>query len=264
MSYHVKSLHIYPIKSLQGINLTSARLVEYGFQYDRQWMLVDVDNQFITQRTMPIMATLNTKIEHNLLIVSTKDSQIEINLNKESPSNIEVTVWNDSVQACTESDEINHWFSQQLGMPCQLVKLTKNNLRQVDTVFAHNNESVGFADAFPLLVVSQSNIELLNSKLDNPIDMNRFRPNIVIAGLTPHEEDKLSSLIINDIEIKLVKPCDRCTVPSVDQKTGQKRGDVLRALIKYRQFNKNIYFGMNGLHQSQGTISINQTIQVID
>jgi len=264
MSYHVKSLHIYPIKSLQGINLTSAKLVEYGFQYDRQWMLVDADNQFITQRTLPLMATLSTKIEHNLLVVYTQKSQIKIDLNKDLSPDIEVTVWNDTVQACTESDEINHWFSQQLGIPCQLVKLAKDNLRQVDTVFAHNNESVGFADAFPLLVVSQSSIELLNSKLDNPIDMNRFRPNIVIAGLTPHEEDKLSSLIINGIEIKLVKPCDRCTVPSVDQKTGEKRGDVLRALIKYRQFNKNIYFGMNGLQQSIGTISVDQIVQVID
>ena len=264
MSYCVKSLHIYPIKSLQGINLTSASLVKHGFQYDRQWMLVDSDHLFMSQRTVPLMATLNTKIDHNSLVVSAKASQIKIDLNKELPNNIKVTVWNDTLQVNVESDEINHWFSQQLGQPCKLVKLAKNQLRQVDTTFAHNNESVGFADAFPLLVISQSSIELLNSKLDSPVDINRFRPNIVIDGLSPHEEDKLSSLIINGIEIKLVKPCDRCTIPSVDQITGEKRGDVLRALTRYRLFSKNIYFGMNGLHQSHGTISVGQIVQVID
>ncbi len=264
MSYRVKSLHIYPIKSLQGISITSAQLCDYGFEYDRQWMLIDTEHTFISQRTVPLMATLKTEINGNSLIVSNKDSSITLDLNKQSESNIEVTIWRDTVQASTEAEEINEWFSQQLNTPCQLVKLAIDQKRLVDPTFAHSKETVGFADAYPLLIVAQSNIDLLNSKLEQPIDMNRFRPNIVIDGLSAHEEDKLHSIIINDIEIKLVKPCDRCTVPAVDQETGVKRPDVLRMLLTYRQFNKLIYFGMNGLHQSLGIIETGQIIKVID
>ncbi len=264
MTYRVKSLHIYPIKSLQGIDISSAQLVDYGLQYDRQWMLVDPQHNFISQRSIPHMATLKTKIHGDTLIVSNGANHINLDLNTTPQSNINVTVWRDTVSAYVENEHINQWFSQQLDTPCQLVKLANKQKRLVDPAYAHNKESVGFADAFPLLVVSQSNIDLLNSKLEHPAEMNRFRPNIVIDGLPAHAEDKLHSIIINDIEIKLVKPCDRCTVPSVNQKTGIKRPDILRTLRSYRQFNKRIYFGMNGLHQNQGTIKINQVVHVID
>lgn len=265
MNYSVKSLHIYPIKSLPGIELQTAQLLDYGFQYDRQWMLVDANHQFISQRTVPKMAKLKTHINGNKLIVSTKDNlSIELDLNRQADGDIEVTIWNDTVQASVEEQSINDWFSQQLELPCQLVKLANKQNRYVDKTFANNKETVGFADAFPLLVVSQSNIELLNSKLDTPIDMNRFRPNIVVDGLSAHEEDKLQSIVINNIDIKLVKPCERCQIPSIDQQTGEKRGDVLRALLKYRRFNNLIYFGMNGLHQANGIIKAGQTVNVID
>lgn len=265
MNYSVKSLHIYPIKSLQGIQLNTVTLVDYGFQYDRQWMLVDTENKFISQRTVPNMITLKPQISGDKLLVHGQNNQsIQLDLNNRSNSNIEVSIWKDTVHASLEDQNINDWFSQQLGITCKLVKLATKQDRFVDDNFAKNKETVGFADGFPLLVVSHSNIELLNSKLDTPVDMNRFRPNIVIDGLAAHEEDKLQSIIINNIEIKLVKPCERCQVPSIDQQTGEKRGDILRSLIKYRQFNKRIYFGMNGLHQSNGVIQVGQAIQVID
>ncbi len=264
MNYTVKSLHIYPIKSLQGIELSSVELTDTGFKYDRQWMLVDDNNTFITQRSYPKMARFKTAIVNDTLRVSMGGSSIDLDLNKQSESNIEVTIWLDTVQACLEDENINNWFSQQLDMPCKLVKLALNKKRSVDNTFAKNQETVGFADAFPLLVVAHNNIELLNSKLNEPAEMNRFRANIVIDGLAPHEEDKIQSIIINDININLVKPCDRCTVPSVNQQTGEKRPDILRALIKYRQFNKKIYFGMNGIHQQNGIIEKGHFVKVID
>lgn len=265
MNYSVKSLHIYPIKSLQGLQLGSAQLVDYGFQYDRQWMLVDSNNTFISQRTVPKMATLKTKISADkLLVMGNNNASIELDLNRRSDSDIAVIIWRDTVQASVEKKTVNAWFSRQLGVACKLVKLAKKQARYVDKNFATHQETVAFADAYPLLVISQGSFELLNSKLDPPIDINRFRANIVIDGLKPHAEDKARSIIINATEIKLVKPCARCQVPSIDQKTGEKRADVLRALVKYRQFNKLIYFGMNGLHQSNGMIQKGQAVRLID
>ncbi len=265
MSYTVKSIIIYPIKSLQGIELDKAELVDYGLKYDRQWMLVDTNNQFLSQRQVAKMATLKTEIKDKSLIVTApnKDS-IQLDLNQQTRSDISVLVWDDTVLASKESDAVNHWFSQQLGITCTLVKLALNHHRLVDNSYAQRQESVAFSDGFPLLVVSQKNIELLNSKLDSAINMNRFRPNIIIDGLAAHEEDKLHSLIINNIEIKLVKPCSRCVIPSIDQTTGIKRPDVLRALMNYREMNKKIYFGMNALHQSTGFIEVKQIVSVID
>jgi len=264
MPYSVKSIFIYPIKSLQGIELEKSELVDYGLKYDRQWMLVNSDNQFLSQREITKLATFKTKIKGDILTVTAPNKDtIQLNLNSHSKANISVTVWEDTVLASKEPEKINSWFSEQLGMSCTLVKLALNQKRLVDNDFAQLQEAVGFADGFPLLIVAQKNIELLNAKLDSAIDMNRFRPNIVIDGLEAHEEDKLHSLIINNIEIKLVKPCSRCVIPAIDQLTGIKRPDILRALMGYREMNKKIYFGMNALHQSHGTIEVSQTVQVI-
>lgn len=265
MNYKVKSIHIYPIKSLQGINVTSSNLIATGLQYDRQWMLVDHNNQFITQRSFPQMATMQPAIKNDQLIVTAQNGDsITLDLNQESISDITVTVWRDTVKASLEKSFINDWFSEHLKTSCQLVRLASNEKRLIDKNYAFNNEIVSFADGYPLLIVSQSNIELLNSKLKESVDMNRFRPNIVIEGLSPHAEDKIQSLIINDINIKLVKPCERCNVPTIHQTTGDKRKDILRTLFDYRQIDKKIYFGMNAIHQSTGQIKVNQSVTVME
>lgn len=264
MSYSIDSLYIYPIKSLQGIRINRGLLVNEGLQYDRQWMLVDQHKQFLSQRKIAHMATLKTAIHNDTLVVSNaQGDSITLQLNARHAGNISVTVWHDTVMAYAENDSVNEWFSEQLGTPCKLVRLADNEQRLIDPDYAKAQEVVSFSDGFPLLIVAASNIDLLNSKLDMPVNMDRFRPNIVIDGLPPHGEDQIESIIINDIQIDLVKPCSRCSIPSIHQTSGIKRPDILRALLPYRQIGKKIYFGMNGIHKKCGLINTSDKIQII-
>lgn len=247
---------------MQGIELKEAQLCDYGLRYDRQWMLVDENNQFLSQRKLPHMAQFKTSITGSKLIVSHLNESIELDLTQISNADCEVTIWGDTVKASLESDTVNTWFSQQLMQPCKLVKLAKDQQRKVDSNYAKNNENVGFADGFPLLVLSYESINLLNSKLSESININRFRPNIIINGLAAHEEDNIKAIQIGNITIQLAKPCSRCVIPSIDQTTGEKNKGVLPALVKYRKKDNQVFFGMNGLHQSLGKLKQNAPVTI--
>ncbi|MCK4709541.1 MAG: MOSC N-terminal beta barrel domain-containing protein, partial [Gammaproteobacteria bacterium] len=216
MSPFIHSLHIYPIKSCQGIQYDSVELTETGFKYDRHWMLVNKQGEFLSQRQYPDMAKIKTAItQHSLLVNSTGAvEQLEIPLQDHSHSKLDVNIWNDQCSANIVSSQASQWFSDFLGIHCDLVCLPDTEHRLVDPDYATERQRVGFADGFPLLVLSRSTSDLLSNKLNEKININRFRANIIIDGCDAHAEDSWSKITVNNIDIMLAKPCSRCVIPS--------------------------------------------------
>lgn len=239
---------IYPIKSLGGIRLKQAKVLEKGLAYDRRWMLVDKEGQFLTQRVHPQMALFKLTINNDQLTIThtQKLSKHSILL---KPSRIhelkEVTIWDDTVKAFEVSSESSDWFSDMLQIPCKLVYFPEENSRVVDPKYASNNENVSLADGYPFLIIGEASLADLNSRMESPLPMNRFRPNFVFSGGQPFEEDTWKEFAVGTNRFLGVKPCSRCVLTTIDQETAEKGGEPLRTLATYRKWDNKIYFGQN-------------------
>jgi uncharacterized protein len=252
-SVQVSQLYIYPVKSLGGIALEQALITGRGLQYDRRYMLVDEHNIFITQRTLHKMALFGLRMGDEGFVISYEGEELMLPFSV-TGEEITVTVWDDTVQATLAGLHYNEWFSRQLQQPVKLVYMHENSARPVNTRYADNGEQVSFADAYPVLLISDASLELLNSKLPEPIGMDRFRPNIVISGMQPHEEDNLTFFTINNIRFKAAKPCARCVVTTINQQTLQVSKEPLATLARYRLNDHKINFGENVICLEEGMI----------
>jgi uncharacterized protein YcbX len=260
----ISALYIYPVKSLAGIQLEQSQLSEFGLHNDRRWLIVDEDGLFMSQRTTPKMATIKTALKDGVLMLSHKDKKIKVPKAISKSKTIQVTVWNDSLNAQLLSCEVDEWLSEILGQTCHLVYMPKSAERQIDKDFAKENQYVSFADAFPLLLVSQASIDDLNKRLETPVNINRFRPNIVVEGIAAFAEDLWKDFTINKVKYHMAKPCSRCIMPSINQQTGkQENVKLLSILNKYRKFDKKIKFAVNILYKDSSKVN-NQYIQVGD
>ncbi|MFT3979151.1 MAG: MOSC domain-containing protein [Ferruginibacter sp.] len=264
----VSGIYIYPIKSLGGISLASAAISSRGLQYDRRYMLVDDHNRFLTQREYPQMALLKTSIEKDRLIVSHKqhvDNIIELPLELPAGDTIVVNVWEDNCLAYLAADHINQWFSRQLGIACRAVFMPDDTERIVDQRYAKTeNDITSFADAYPILMISEASLEDLNSRLEVPVPMDRFRPNIVISGCIAFEEDSMKHFSIKGADFYGVKLCGRCVVTTTDQETAARSKEPLKTLAGYRTINKKVCFGQNVIGGEGAIISIGDTLSILE
>lgn len=250
---HVRlsEIWIYPIKSLGGVPLEKATVLEKGLQYDRRWMLVDENGLFMTQRVLPKMALFKLKMDN--LLAGKAGGKFKIHFSTEwielpesaSGELKEAKIWDDRVWVQEVDTQISNWFSDRLNVKCKLVSFPENNNRLVDERYRVNHENVSLADAYPFLIIGQKTLEMLNAKLTNPVPMNRFRPNFVFTGGEPHEEDTWRDFSIGQNRFIGVKPCGRCVLTTVDQETGKKEDEPLRTLATYRKQENKINFGQN-------------------
>jgi uncharacterized protein YcbX len=263
----VSQLYIYPIKSLGGIAVNKTRITDRGMQYDRRYMLVDENNGFLTQREYPAMALLRTAIEKDNLLVYHKDfysdKLILPLIPKPTGKNILVKIWDDFCEGHYITKEANEWFSAQLGLECRLVYMPESTMRKVDFRYALKDDITSFADGYPILLIGQSSLDDLNSHLEEPLPMNRFRPNIVFKGGEPFEEDMMEHFIINELDFYGVKLCSRCVITTTNQETGVAGKEPLKTLAKYRLINNKILFGQNVLCEGEGFISIGDSIRIL-
>jgi len=228
-------------------------------------MLVDENHRFISQREVPAMAFLKISLHEDGLLVqntSTADAFYKVPFQPLTTEMIMVAVWSDTCAAQCVSTEADAWFSEQLGMSCRLVYMPDSTLREVDTLYAHNKEITSFSDGYPLLIIGQASLDDLNNKLEFPLPMDRFRPNIVFTGGQPFQEDDMQQFNIGDIQFFGVKPCARCTITTIDQQTAVKGKEPLKTLSTYRAKNNKIYFGQNLLYKGSGTIRIGDAINI--
>ena len=254
----ISQLFIYPIKSLGGISLDHARVTDRGFEHDRRWMLVDPNNVFMTQRELPTMALIRVSLGQEGLQVSSRlhPDPLFIPYRTVSEEFAEVRVWEDVCGAQFVSAEADVWFSAALGRDCRLVYMPDEILRITDPRYAPSGSVTSFADAFPFLLIGQASLDELNGRLDEPVPMNRFRPNIVFTGGEPFFEDSLRDFDIGPVRFGGVKLCARCPIPTTDQETAVRGKEPLRTLAKYRFRDNKVLFGQNLVHHGLGEIAV--------
>ncbi|MBI9063146.1 MAG: MOSC domain-containing protein [Marinilabiliaceae bacterium] len=259
----LSQLYIYPIKSLGAISLQQSKIDRFGLQHDRRWMLVDEQGQFVTQRRHSELCFFDVSAyEDGFRITNRKHTQfgLELPLAKVSGQKKLVTVWNDTINAELVDPEIDELFSQVLGQSVSLVKMPVDGNRQVDPRYAPQGTVTAFSDGFPLLLIGQSSLDHLNAKLQLPIDMLRFRPNLVFTGGEPHFEDTLKTFQIGPAAFQAVKPCSRCVVTTIDPESALRSPEPLRTLSKYRLQDGKVMFGMNVLALSEGFLQVGDSL----
>lgn len=264
---HLSEIWIYPVKSLGGIRLKEAKTEERGLQYDRRWLIIDENNTFITQRVFHQMALIDVSLSQGGLKVFERndpENSIMVPYEPVSGANLSVKIWDDVVEAVTVTDEADAWLSAQIGQPVRLVMMPESTERKADPKYAKNGEIVSFADGYPFLVISQASLDELNSRLEDPISMVRFRPNFVIAETAPFEEDQWKRIRIGDMDFEIVKPCARCVLTTVDPETGQKGVEPLKTLASYRRVNNKVLFGQNLVASNFGVIKEGDELEVVE
>lgn len=259
----LSEIWIYPIKSLGGISLDKVRVMPKGLQFDRRWMLIDDQGTFLSQRTLPRLALLKLDFHHDHLQVSYGDQNIALHTSAQNFSEpLIANVWNDAVTVYEVSPQHSRWFSDVLQLNCRLVYFPEENPRPVDADYRIKDEHVSLADAFPFLIIGQSSLEDLNSRLREPLPMNRFRPNFVISGGNPFAEDTWRNFSIGSNEFTAVKPCARCIMTTVNQDTAQRGTEPLKTLATYRATNNKILFGQNVIATRATEIKVGDPVSI--
>jgi uncharacterized protein YcbX len=258
----LSEIYVYPIKSLGGISLQSAEVIERGLKYDRRFLLVDESSDFITQRDYPQMAFLKLSFaEHGFEVVNIKNNtNIIIPFEPTSTETIRIKIWGDVCTAVVVNKELDIWFSNAINKKCSLVYMPDFEKRIAEKKYTKQEHLVSFADAYPFLIIGQSSLNDLNSRLQTQIPMNRFRTNFVFTGGKPYEEDNWKDFKIGAAEFNAVKPCARCVITTTDQLTAIRKEEPLKTLSTYRKVNNAVMFGMNLICKKSAPIAVNDKI----
>jgi len=234
----ISGLYLYPVKSCGGISLPEAELAETGLRFDRHWMVIDRRGKFVTQRDLPGMARIVPHLAAGRLVLSAPGTEAVVLPTRDGGDRVRVTVWGDQCFGLDQGDAAARWLSAFLGEELRLVRFDRSAPRRNSTGAGAARTLAEFADGHALLVISEASLADLNNRLALPLPMNRFRPNIVIAGIEAYEEDHLRSLKSDDIELRLVEPCIRCQITMTDQDTGEVGEEPMRTLLTYRSHPK--------------------------
>lgn len=262
----VAALFRYPVKSLRGVEVAELELGPRGPRHDREWMLVDAHDRFLTQRSRPALARLSARLDGESLVLSDDEGAV-----LEAPSGRaprRVVVWRDTVDALDCGDEAARWLEGRVGQACRLVRFAPSAVRPLDPAFSPApSAQTGFADAYPVLLTTAGSLEALNGWLEAPIGMERFRPNVVVTGSPAWAEDGWRVLQVGGVVFDLVKPCARCVVITTDQRTGE-RPDAerpLSVLARERTLRPfGAIFGENAVHRAEGWLRVGDEVRVLE
>jgi uncharacterized protein len=261
----ISALYAYPVKGCRGIHLDEARLGERGLETDREWMVVDDAGGFLSQRTRPAMALIDVSVAGGVLEIGAPGHGSVTVSRKEGGEERMVTIWNDRCLALDQGEDAAAWLSTLLSFSCRLVRLSPHARRAVDPEYAvRPTDEVGFADGYPIHLLSVASVDGLNQRLEVPVGIDRFRPNLVIAGVPAHEEDRWRRIQVGEVVLDLVKPCKRCAVTTVDQQTGSTGKEPLRTLATYREVSGSVLFGQNAVHAGPGVLRVGAHLCVIE
>ena len=260
---NLTAINQYPVKSLRGLSRDSVQVDDFGIKNDRRWMLVRDDGSFVTQRKYPVMGSIAVEDRGDMLrFTSANGNCLDVFIG-EFVDPVDSVVWGDSVTALGAGKASSDWFTLLLGIPVRLVYMPVSAFRQVDRSFADYNQRVSFADAFPFLLISEASLNDLNERLENTVNMSRFRPNLVVSGCEAYEEDCWKLIRIGDIEFEVVKPCSRCIMTTIDESSLRYGKEPLKTLAGYRKSEYGVCFGQNLVHQSQGVLTVGAKVEVL-
>ena len=261
----LQNIFCYPLKGARGITLENTCIDYLGVRGDRRWMIVDKTNRFISQRTHPMLALIEPSLgkEDGIRLNAPGMEELYISPLNSSPERVSVEIWSDICSAVSVSRRADEWFSTYLNDDVQLVYMDRECRRRVDPDYGNAEDLVSFADGYPILIISDASLKDLNARLSDPVPMNRFRPNLVISGAEPFEEDSWTQIKIEEITLSIVKSCARCQVITIDQNTGKASKEPLRTLSTYRKVGGKVHFGQNAIPRTNGTIRVGAEISVL-
>ncbi|MBC7542377.1 MAG: MOSC domain-containing protein [Candidatus Sericytochromatia bacterium] len=256
-------LHLYPVKGCGSLAPEESVVEPQGLQGDRRWMIVTPDGRFLTQREQPSMALIQpTPTADGLLLQTPGQPDLHVSRPKSLADTLTVQVWRSTLTVPRTESAADAWLSAALGRAVSLVYMADPGIRAVNPAFSLPGDRVSFADGYPMLLTTHASLRALNARLDSPVPMNRFRPNLVISGTDAFAEEMWRTVDIGEVTFDAVKPCERCVVTTTDQQTGLRMGsEPLRTLASWRGKDR-VHFGMNLIPRSLGTIRLGDTVTV--
>jgi uncharacterized protein len=264
MTITISQLSVYPIKSMQGLNLTQAQVNESGFQFDRQFMLSQLDGTFITARQYPQLLLLKPKLTNTgLMITAPNESSIMVHYNEFSSQPESTNVWGNYFYSHIASIKVNRWFSDYLQRDVQLRWLGHASTRRIKH---YPTLPLSFADGYPYLLLNRSSFDEVNRRCRQSLAIPQFRGNIIIDGAPPFSEDTWKTIKIGEVIFEVTKPCSRCILTTVDVKTAQPAPNKqpLSVLSTFRRDEKGeIDFGINMIALNQGVLNIGDKVELL-
>ena len=260
----LKSISIYPIKSLNGVELSSAEVFQHGLKFDRNWMLVNSNNTFITRRERPELSLIETSLSENGFAISfnNQSENLALGTNDFQQEKIESKVWDSEVFGFEERENFNSFFSEFLKEEVRLIRMPLQPERMETAPLTGESTSSSFADSFPILIIGTASLGALNDQLEEPIDERYFRPNLLFKTERPFEEDEWQEIQIGNVMLRKAKACGRCRMINVNPDTGIYRTDVMRELAKLRTVKNKVVLGDLYYPVQTGSIEINSPVKV--
>ncbi len=262
---HLAGLYLYPIKSSAPRAVETAVVEARGLQHDRRWMVVDADGRFLTGRQLPRLTLVRAQPgPHGLSLDAPGMPSLEVPFPL-TGTTVPVSVWKSDIAARPTDASADAWLSGFLQQPVRLVHMDDGVVRPMTDVHSQAGDEVSFADAFPLLLVSQAALDGLNTRLARPVSMLQFRPNLVVDGVPAHAEDGWKRIRVGDVEFDVAKACTRCVFTTVDPMRGERDpdGEPLRTLIGYRRTPDGVTFGQNLIPRSPGMVHVGDAVELL-
>jgi len=270
----VAGLYVHPVKGLGGVELSRVDIDAAGPRFDREWMVVDPEGVFVTQREEPRMACVSARLQEDRLELDAPGvGRVALELQRGGDGiTRSVRCWHDALDAEDAGDAAAEWITRVLGRPLRLVRTRADHARAVPALFSPVAATTRFTDAFPLLLIGEASLVRLEEKLGTPFEMRRFRPNVVVRGAAAHAEDSWKRIRIGEIEFDVAKACSRCAVPTIDPATGERGREPLATLAGYRTrsvthpdgtVERGVFFGVNLVHRGTGEIAVGDEVEVL-
>ncbi|TBW59182.1 MOSC domain-containing protein [Marinobacter halodurans] len=259
----VEQLFYYPVKSLHGVEVDAVTLDDFGPAGDRRWMLVDEDGRFVTQREQPRLAQVHAALRDGVLTLSIPGQEAPVPV-MAGEDERRVLVWRDWVKARLAKPGPAELLSDWLGLRVALAYMPESSIRPVDRNYVSEERRVSFVDGFPFLITHTASLAALSERIGEPVDMRRFRPNIVVSGGDAFDEDGWAALHRDGLSLDLVKPCSRCLMTTVHPDEGVRSDSLqpLRELGRFRRTPDGVLFGVNAVHSGPATIRVGDTFEV--
>ncbi|MEW6029270.1 MAG: MOSC domain-containing protein [Chloroflexota bacterium] len=261
----ISSLIYYPIKACHGFDVDSSRVELMGLEHDRRMMVVTPEGEFLTQREFHKLALVTPTLADGTVTLSAPDyASIRVAIQTAGAPR-PVNIWKSkNVHAIDQGEEAAQWFSDWLGASVRLVHIADGFKRRLNPKYAvSENDHTGFADGYPILVISEESLADLNARLETPVPMNRFRPNLVVKGCEPFAEDTWKRIRIGEVEMAIVKPCPRCVVTTIDKQTLAQSKEPLKTLATFRKQAGGAMFGQNVIPLNEGRLNVGMTVEVL-
>lgn len=258
----LREIWIYPVKSLRGVRVEASAIDDRGLVGDRRFMVVDDAGRFVTQREHPRLALVAASLGSGALHLATPGAAVEVPLDVDAGARA-VTVWDDMVDAVDAGDDAAALLSGHIDADVRLVRMPGSTRRAADPGHARDGDLVGFQDGFPFLLVSRASVDAIAARVDDAIDVRRFRPNLVVDGVDAFAEDDWTSFAIGDVTFHARKPCARCQVVDVDPDSGEAGRGVLKELARSRRRGNAAMFGQNLVHDGVGEVRVGGVVRFV-